>query len=493
MKNKGDVKVKVSGLSGKIKSSMALKLNVRILLGLFFAFMTINIILFFISAGIIIWQAESGVVDILNSRELQEMLADGGEVFGYQIEFVGGEIDYFVLPGFIQGWLPISGHSNGRAINTASLRGPISGLPVEQIEAISYQIAISTETGYQLVSYSIGYDLKFLLYLVIMLLGGELFYISSRIRKNNRMIRETLKPLSDMAEKAKKLQAEIADLSSSTPDDKIKDLAGAISSIDAEKLDYQISIDGSQDELKSLAYAINDMLKRINQAYQSQIRFVSDASHELRTPISVIQGYAGIIDRWGKHDEKTLQEAIDAIKSETENMKMLVEHLLFLARGDNEAIQLNKKRFDCTNLIKEIISETTLIDQEHNIITELESSAFVEADEQLIKQAIRILVDNSLKYTEPGQEVRLKVFNNDEGIVIQVQDNGIGIAPEDLPNIFNRFYRSDESRARKTGGTGLGLAIAKWIIERHGGYFEVLSRQNIGTRINIILPISNKE
>jgi len=469
---------------------MALKLNFKILIGLFFAFMVINLLLFFISAGIIIWQAESKAIDILNNDELLDISTRGEEILGYQIEITDRELDFLVLPGFIQSWLPVSGYINGRSLNASSLRGPVSGLPVEQIEAINYEIAIPVESGYQLISYSIGHDLKLLIYLILMLLFCQLLYILGRIRKNNRMIRETLKPLSDMAEKAKKLQSEIADLSSGNPNETIKDLAGAISSIDAEKLDYQLSVDGSQDELKSLAYAINDMLRRINQAYQSQIRFVSDASHELRTPISVIQGYAGMIDRWGKHDEKTLQEAIDAIKSETENMKMLVEHLLFLARGDNEAIQLNKIRFDCSDLIEEIISETQIIDQDHKIITELEKPAFIEADEQLLKQAIRILVDNSLKYTEPGQEVKLKAFSKDDEIVIQVQDNGIGIAPEDLPNIFERFYRSDESRARKTGGTGLGLAIAKWIIERHGGHFEVLSRQNIGTRINVILPIN---
>ena len=480
-------------MSGKIRSSMVLKLNVKVLLGLFFAFMAINILLFLIATGLIIWQAEIGAVDILNSVELKEITAGGGDVFGYQIEFIDGEIDLFVMPGFIQDWLPIVGSNNGRSFDVSSLRGPVSGLPVEQIESIGYQIAIPAETGYQLVSYSIGHDIKLLLYLVLLLFASQLLYILNRIRKNNRMIRETLKPLSDMAERAKKLQAEIADLSSSTPDEKIKDLAGAISTIDAEKLDYQISVDGSQDELKSLAYAINDMLRRINQAYQSQIRFVSDASHELRTPISVIQGYAGIIDRWGKHDEKTLQEAIKAIKSETENMKLLVEHLLFLARGDNEAIRLNIERFDCSDLVEEIISDTQIIDQDHVIITEFEDSAYIEADQQLIKQAIRILVDNSLKYTESGQEVSLKVFKNDQDVVIQVQDNGIGIAPDDLPNIFNRFYRSDESRARKTGGTGLGLAIAKWIIERHGGHFEVFSRLNIGTRINIILPFDSDE
>src|SRR5690606_37642116 len=104
------------------------------------------------------------------------------------------------------------------------------------------------------------------------------------------------------------------------------------------------------------------------------------------------------------------------------------------------------------------------------------------------KQAIRILVDNSIKYTTTGDEIILRVHDKDDSVHIVVQDNGIGIDAENLPHIFDRFYRSDQSRARETGGAGLGLSIAKWIIERHEGYFEVISRVIIGTRITIILP-----
>ena len=130
-----------------------------------------------------------------------------------------------------------------------------------------------------------------------------------------------------------------------------------ISSIDANKLDKRISIDSSQEELKELAAAINDMLNRINDSYQSQVRFVSDASHELRTPIPVIQGYVNLLDRWGKRDEKTMQESIDAIKSETQHMKELVEKLLFLARGDNETIQLYREDIDICQIVEEIVRE----------------------------------------------------------------------------------------------------------------------------------------
>ena len=230
------------------------------------------------------------------------------------------------------------------------------------------------------------------------------------------------------------------------------------------------------------------MLQRINQAYQSQVRFVADASHELRTPLSVLQGYANLLDRWGKHDEKTLQEAIDAIKSETENMKVLVEQLLFLARGDNNTIHLERVVFDAREIVAEIVRETRLFDPAHTFQTELDGPAYLEADQHLIKQALRILVDNSIKYTPAGGMIQLKVGTEHETVKIQVRDNGIGIAPDDVPRIFDRFYRSDESRARKTGGSGLGLAIAKWIIDHHGGHYEVLSRLGIGTRITLSFP-----
>jgi signal transduction histidine kinase len=268
----------------------------------------------------------------------------------------------------------------------------------------------------------------------------------------------------------------------------LKAIAGELSSIDVNRLDKGISVDSSQNELKDLTYAINGMLNRINQSYQSQVRFVSDASHELRTPIAVIQGYVNLLDRWGKNDEKTRQESIDAIKSEIGNMKDLVEKLLFLARGDNETIQLNMERFDASEIVDEIVREAQMIDESHLFKTELSTSAFIEADRQLFKQSIRILVDNAIKYSQEGKEIALRVTKGNGKVVIVVQDTGIGIPPDDLPHIFDRFYRSDESRARKSGGSGLGLAIAKWIIERHGAFFEIHSRVNIGTRISIVFP-----
>lgn len=116
------------------------------------------------------------------------------------------------------------------------------------------------------------------------------------------------------------------------------------------------------------------------------------------------------------------------------------------------------------------------------------TSVFINADKSLIKQATRILIDNAMKFTPTGQRITISVSNVDGYARLTVQDEGIGIAPEAVPQIFERFFRADESRARATGGTGLGLSIAKWITERHAGHMEVLSRQDIGTRISITLP-----
>lgn len=169
-------------------------------------------------------------------------------------------------------------------------------------------------------------------------------------------------------------------------------------------------------------------------------------------------------------------------------MKELIEQLLFLARGDNETLHLDLEVFDCSAMIEEIFKETQMIDSLHTFRITNNTQAFVNADRQLLKQALRILIDNSIKYTPDNGEILVSVSDESGMVRVSVQDNGIGIDPQNLPYIFDRFYRSDESRTRETGGSGLGLAIMKWIIDRHGGTIEVISRKEIGTRTTILLP-----
>ncbi|OBR91617.1 signal transduction histidine-protein kinase ArlS [Clostridium ragsdalei P11] len=266
-------------------------------------------------------------------------------------------------------------------------------------------------------------------------------------------------------------------------------MADTVKKISINALDKRLDIKGSKNELKDLAKTFNDMMDRIQSSIEKQNQFVSDASHELRTPISVIQGYANMLDRWGKDDKDVLEESIDAIKSESKSMKDLIEKLLFLARGDKNTQKVEEENFMMNELIDEIVKETKLIDDVHKIENEHNDEFSINADKKLIKEAIRIFIDNSIKYTEEGESIKIDSYKRENEAIITIADNGTGISKEDLPHIFDRFYRADKSRTKSSGGTGLGLSISKWIIDKHNGKIHVWSEINIGTVVKITLPI----
>ena len=295
-----------------------------------------------------------------------------------------------------------------------------------------------------------------------------------------RPIRKRLKPLNEISEDAFKISTMPFD------ETRIHDLENAISRITPDGPQGKLVTNDS--ELKGLEAAINSMIDRLRDSYRQQVRFVSDASHELRTPIAVIKGYADMLDRWGKDDPKILEESITAIRKESSHMNELVEQLLFLARGDSGRQPVNIEHISINEVMKEVYEESLMIDGNHTY--EFKSSGNIEADadEAMLKQAVRILVDNAAKYTDKGDGITLGCGYNDDGRpMLYVQDNGIGMSSEDVKHVFERFYRADNARYSKAQGSGLGLSIAKWIIDRHGGYFDVLSRKDIGTRITVIL------
>ncbi len=322
---------------------------------------------------------------------------------------------------------------------------------------------------------------------VVILICQALSLLTNLFR-SNRSIRKVLRPIQDLA-------ATAARLNSMTHMSKreIESLTGELDKIDAAHLDSRIDLPPTQKELRSLAQAINELMDRVNQAYSAQMRFVSDASHELRTPIAVIQGYAALLDRWGKTDPEALQESIDAIRGEAASMERLVEQLLFLARGDNDSQPVKLETLDLTDLAGEVLREEEMIHPERTFLPRWgEDPVSIYADPGLMKQLLRILMDNSLKYSPPEGRIYLRVLASQGHVRLTVQDEGMGIPPEGIPHIFERFYRTDQSRDRKTGGTGLGLSIAKWIVERHGGWFEIVSRPEVGTRITVVLPALQK-
>jgi signal transduction histidine kinase len=261
--------------------------------------------------------------------------------------------------------------------------------------------------------------------------------------------------------------------------------------IGVEDLSRRIILNGPNDEIKKLADTFNDMIGRLEISFNKQSRFISDASHELRTPISVIQGYANLIDRWGKSDPNILQESIDSIKSETEHMSMMVKKLLLLARDKQ---QINKQRVSLGFVVSEVIKEAAVMSEGgasrySQIELREESEEIVTGDLGLLKQMLWIFIENSQKYcAKEVCSIIIRIYNREGHPELSVRDDGAGISEEDLPFIFERFYRADKSRGYETSGTGLGLSIAEWIIKQHDASVLVKSALNQGTEMIVTFP-----
>ncbi|WP_248404033.1 sensor histidine kinase [Butyrivibrio fibrisolvens] len=338
------------------------------------------------------------------------------------------------------------------------------------------RIVLELYTDITLYSFPMGEYIYFIgiimgvigVYQVLNLFGS--FTYTSRIRKK-------LKPLNELALKAEAISEVPLDTT------KFEELEEAILKVPADNAGARIST--GDEDLASIEAALNSLLYRMQDARLQQARFVDDASHELRTPIAVIQGYANMLDRWGKDDPAVLEESIKAIKNESDNMKELIDQLLFLARGDNGRQKLSMDRIDLSSVIREVWEESMMIDPDHKYVLEDCDNCYIYGDNAMIKQSVRIFVQNAAKYSDKGNNIKLAVRKNGAKICYIVQDEGIGIAGDELSHIFERFYRSDKARNSSTGGSGLGLSIAKWIIDAHKGNVEVLSRQDIGTRITV--------
>lgn len=361
--------------------------------------------------------------------------------------------------------------------------------PLRQIRDIAFEgrwpetFAVKlTAPSHEVLMVQPGETLSILTNVFAVALIFEAFSLLMVILFDRFPIRRRLKPLREMAETAQSIS------NTQWNEEKLQNLTYAISHVDAESPSDHVHT--HDRELTGMEKALNDLLDRMRDAARQQTRFVSDASHELRTPIAVIKGYADMLDRWGKEDRAILEEAITAIRTESDHMNTLVEQLLFLARGDAGRQKLELKTMSLTAIMKEVYDESVMIDKNHSyeFLQDDNGEVMCYGDMAMLKQSIRILVDNAAKYTTVGDTITLRVGISPEfRPYYSVQDNGVGMSSHDVEHIFERFYRSDTARNSKTGGTGLGLAIAKWIINRHHGTIMVQSRPEIGTRFTIFL------
>jgi len=277
-------------------------------------------------------------------------------------------------------------------------------------------------------------------------------------------------------------------------------------SITASDLSRRLPVANPKDELGDLTSTINvllgqledafarreEALSRLQEALGRERRFVADASHELRTPLTNIEGYAEMLDEWAAKDPETAKKSIEAIREESGRMQRLVEELLSLARGD-EGPALELAPQDLTAVTEEAtrIARGAASDKVRLDYVPPEQEIMAIFDRNRIRQVLSILLDNAIKYTPQGGEVSVRVREVDGWVEVVVSDTGIGIREEEMPRIFERFYRADKARAR--GGSGLGLAIARQVAEAHGGSIEVRSRAGEGSTFVVRIPKNGPE
>ena len=240
-------------------------------------------------------------------------------------------------------------------------------------------------------------------------------------------------------------------------------------------------------ERKRAEDALRQSEARLKALVEAQKRFVADASHELRAPLTAIQGNLEILQRFPHMRQADRQAALDEATREAQRLARLVNDMLALARGDAGA-QLHREPVGLGNLLREVFEEAHHLADGYRFELGDLPDLWAQGHRDRLKQVLIILLDNAFKYTPPGGTIRLELAEREGRAQVRVSDSGIGIAPEDLPHVFERFYRVDESRSQQSGGSGLGLSIAKWIVEQHGGEIWLESAPGQGTTAVVELP-----
>ncbi|MCA9937939.1 MAG: HAMP domain-containing protein [Anaerolineales bacterium] len=253
----------------------------------------------------------------------------------------------------------------------------------------------------------------------------------------------------------------------------------------ADDLGRRLPDTGREDEIGHMTMALNMTLDRLEKLFRSQQRFLADVSHELRTPLTALQGNVDLMRRMGEADE----ESLAAMQEELARMTRLVGDLLFLARADAGGLPIQRQPVDFDTVFLDVYRQAQhLTDSVRIELVEVDQVRLL-GDGDRLRQLLLNLVDNAIKYTPAGGKVSLALCKEDGMARVEVTDTGVGIPPEHLPLIFDRFYRVDEARTRIQGGSGLGLSISHWIAQAHGGRITVTSEVGKGTTFVLWLPV----
>jgi heavy metal sensor kinase len=274
----------------------------------------------------------------------------------------------------------------------------------------------------------------------------------------------------------------------------VDEITQAARSIGAQNLGQRLAVPRTGDELQRLSETLNEMMERLQASFERVMQFTADASHELRTPIALIRTAAELALR-RRRDEANYRDALQHILDEAERTSSLIESLTVLARADSEAETLPRSPTDLAKVLESACAQGKTLALAKHVEFSQDISPDVPvlmANPQSLQRLFLILIDNAVKYTPPGGSITVRVSCDPEYVVVCVDDSGIGISREDLPHIFERFYRADKARTRDIGGTGLGLSIAKWIADAHQAVLSVESTPDRGSTFKVIFALEDR-
>ena len=273
----------------------------------------------------------------------------------------------------------------------------------------------------------------------------------------------------------------------------LEEVAATARRITSTNLRERILPEGYPYELESLAGTFNQMLDRLEESFDRISRFSADIAHDLRTPVNNIRGEAEVaLARARTIDE--YREVLGSCLEEAVRLSDLIGNLLFLARAESPLTHLNREPVDVSGLLADVREyyEASAADGGISLTTAAAKPVVAELDRTLVQRAVGNLVSNAVAHTPPGGSVVLAADTEGATVRIEVTDSGVGIPPEALPRVFDRFFRVDTSRSRASGGTGLGLPIVRGIMQLHGGKVDIVSQPGQGTRVTLRVPVSSK-
>lgn len=271
----------------------------------------------------------------------------------------------------------------------------------------------------------------------------------------------------------------------------IRELTNTMKEIkDEGRLDRRVKVSNSNDEISKIGIVFNSLMDDVENSFNRERRFVQDASHELKTPLTIIKGHLSLLSRWGKDDREVLDKSIKASIEEVDRLIALVKTLLDISNLDkiDEKIEGN---CNIREVVNSVLNDFSIVYKDYNITYNYNGLTSFPMKDLHIKQLLIILIDNAIKYSKDKKDIKIEFKNDSRNSILIVEDFGIGIPEKDMPLLFDRFYRVDESRNSKTGGNGLGLSIAKRLVTIYGGTISVESRLSLGSKFIVKIPIEN--